>query len=90
MPLLVIFVVAVLHVAACPGDAVAASDRSSHLSSDLRVSKARALVKSGRFHEALASLRPLAPDKTDVLFLSVWLPSELPDNHAQGLIANSP
>ena len=51
--------------------AFAASDRS-HLSSDPRVVDARALVESGRFSEALAVLRPLAPDhpdRTDVLFL---------------------
>ena len=51
--------------------AAAASDRS-HLSSDPRVRDARALVESGRFDEALAALRPLAPshpDRTDVLFL---------------------
>ena len=51
--------------------ALAASDRS-HLSSDPRVVDARALVESGRFSEALAVLRPLAPDhpdRTDVLFL---------------------
>ena len=51
--------------------ALAASDRS-HLSSDPRVADARALVESGRFAEALAVLRPLAPDhpdRTDILFL---------------------
>ncbi len=51
--------------------ALAASDRS-HLSSDPRVVDARALIESGRFSEALAVLRPLAPDhsdRTDVLFL---------------------
>ena len=51
--------------------ALAASDRS-HLSSDPRVVDARALVESGRFSEALAVLRPLAPDhpdRTDILFL---------------------
>ena len=44
----------------------------SHLSSDPRVKSARALVKKGRYVEALGILRPLAkghPDKTDVLFL---------------------
>lgn len=51
--------------------ASAASARS-HLSSDPRVEGARALVEGGRFDEALAALRPLAPnhpDRTDVLFL---------------------
>ena len=51
--------------------ALAASDRS-HLSSDPRVVDARALIESGRFSEALAVLRTLAPDhpdRTDVLFL---------------------
>ena len=51
--------------------ALAASDRS-HLSSGPRVVDARALVENGRFSEALAVLRPLAPDhpdRTDVLFL---------------------
>ncbi len=48
-----------------------AADRS-HLSSDPRVKAARAMVKSGRFIEALRILRPLAPDhpdRTDVRFL---------------------
>lgn len=51
--------------------ALAASDRS-HLSSDPRVKHARALVERGRFDEALAALRILAPDhpdQTDVRFL---------------------
>ena len=50
---------------------LAASGRP-HLSSDPRVVDARALIESGRFSEALAVLRPLAPDhpdRTDVLFL---------------------
>ncbi len=45
---------------------------SPHLSDDSRVSNARALIDRGQFEEALAMLRPLAPDhpdQTDVLFL---------------------
>ena len=44
----------------------------SHLSSDPRVNTARALVERQRFAEALAILRPLAPDypnETDIRFL---------------------
>ena len=51
---------------------VVAAPTRSHLSQDPRVKGARALVESGRFDEALAILRPLAPDhpdRTDVLFL---------------------
>lgn len=51
--------------------ALAESSRP-HLSADPRVSGARALIEGGRFEEALAILRPLAPnhpDRTDVLFL---------------------
>ena len=50
---------------------LAESDRP-HLSADPRVNGARTLIESGRFEEALAILRPLAPthpDRTDVLFL---------------------
>ena len=71
MRCLLVVIVLVLHAAACAPVAAAASDRP-HLSSDPRVNSARALVKGGRFHEALAILRPLAPghpDQTDVRFL---------------------
>ena len=54
-----------------PASALSASEHS-HLSSDPRVNDARALIESSRFSEALAILRPLAPDhadRTDVLFL---------------------
>ena len=37
----------------------------SHLSSDPRVGSARLLVEGGSFGEALAALRPLAPDRPD-------------------------
>lgn len=49
-----------------------AAPADPHLSSDPRVGDARSLVESGRFGEALAILRPLAPrhpDRTDVRFL---------------------
>ena len=45
---------------------------SVHLSADVRVNTARALVQRNRFAEALTILRPLAPDhpdQTDVRFL---------------------
>ena len=51
---------------------VAPTFRRSHLSSDPRVNTARLLVERNRFAEALAILRPLAPDhpdQTDVRFL---------------------
>ncbi len=54
-----------------PASALSASERP-HLSSDPRVNDARTLIEDGRFPEALAVLRPLAPDhadRTDVLFL---------------------
>ena len=50
----------------------AATSTRSHLSSDPRVKTARRLIERDRFGEALAILRPLAPDhpdQTDVRFL---------------------
>ncbi len=64
-----ILAVAVLLPASA--SSASASERS-HLSSDPRVNDARSLIEDGRFSEALAVLRPLAPDhadRTDVLFL---------------------
>ena len=67
-------IVVLIVVLLCPVSAtstLAASERS-HLSSDPRVKQARALVELGQFDEALAVLRPLAPDhpdQTDVRFL---------------------
>lgn len=49
-----------------------AQETRSHLSSDPRVSHARALIEGDRFTKALSILRPLAPghpDRVDVLFL---------------------
>ena len=64
--------ICILAVAALlPASALSASE-SPHLSSDPRVNDARALIENSRFSEALAVLRPLAPDhadRTDVLFL---------------------
>ena len=68
MPRLLVVILLALH---CCAGAAAAADRP-HLSSDPRVKSARALVKSGRFHQALTVLRPLVPDhpdQTDVRFL---------------------
>ena len=67
IPICALIVVLLLHASA-----FAAPDQS-HLSSDPQVKQARALVDSGRFHEALALLRPLADparaDITDIRFL---------------------
>ena len=62
----------VLAVAVLLSASVSSASERSHLSSDPRVNDARALIENGRFSEALAVLRPLAPDhadRTDVLFL---------------------
>ena len=59
--------------AASPDVRAPASPGRSHLSSDLRVSTARALIERQGYAEALAILSPLAledrPDQTDVRFL---------------------
>ena len=63
---------ALLVVTALFSTAALAESGRPHLSADPRVNGARALIEGGRFEEALAILRPLAPnhpDRTDVLFL---------------------
>ena len=64
--------VCILAVAVLLSASASSASERSHLSSDPRVNDARALIENGRFPEALAVLRPLAPDhadRTDVLFL---------------------
>ena len=64
--------VCILAVAVLLSASASSASERSHLSSDPRVNDARALIEDGRFPEALAILRPLAPnhaDRTDVLFL---------------------
>ena len=63
---------ALLIATALLSAAALAESGRPHLSADPRVNGARMLIEDGRFGEALAILRPLAPnhpDRTDVLFL---------------------
>ena len=56
---------ALLVATALLSTAALAESGRPHLSADPRVNGARTLIEGGRFEEALAILRPLAPNHPD-------------------------